>query len=231
MLLGEMCLLVAAVLVMTGLAKKITARLYINDFIATFSIFLIVLLNVRGGIGLGRGYALYLGGALSVLLSFYAFIRRTEKPSDALFGIIGCLTEAGIAFLYTYVFSSVWDAGILAFLLSILSGVWCALVSKRTFASCLFAANVGGFIGITLYLIFVKKGGEIGGTYTFAVMWMSAIFGLLIQHLLALTMRAVNSPRAQNFFEAGEMRENEEKSDENKEDQFKSSAEERRKRS
>ena len=217
MLLGEMCLLVAAVLVMTGLAKKITAKLYINDFIATFSIFLIVLLNVRGGIGIGRGFFLYLGGLLSVLLSVYAFIRRTEKTSDALFGIFGCLTEAGIAFLYTYVFSPLWNEEILALLLSLLSGVWCALVSKRTFASCLFSANVGSFLGVTLYLIFVQKGGEIGGTYSFAVMWMSAIFGLMIQHLLALTMRAENSPRAQTFFEAGEMMEKEEKSDKNKE--------------
>ncbi len=215
MLLGEMSLLVAAVLVMTGLVKKITARLYVNDFIATFFIFLIVLLNVRGGIELGGGFRLYLGGALSILISIYAFIRRTEKPSDALAGIFGCLSEAGITFLYTLVFSSAWamDMRLLAFLLSVLSGVWCALVSKRTFASCLFSAVTGAFIGSTAYLIFVKKSGDIGGNYSFAVMWMSALIGLIVQHLLALTMRAVKSPRADTFFEAGEFVEKQEKSD------------------
>ena len=219
MLLGEMCLLVAAVLVMTGLAKKITARLYVNDFIATFFIFLIVLLNVRGGIKLGENFSLYLGGALSVLLSIYAFFRRTERTSDVLFGIFGCLSEAAIAFLYSYVFlkTQLADIRLVALLLSILSGVWCALVSKRTFASCLFSAVTGGFIGITSYQIFVQKSGEIGGNYGFAVMWMSALLGLLIQHLLALTMRAVNSPQADTFFEAGELKEKAEKSDKNEE--------------
>ena len=219
MLLGEMCLLVAAVLVMTGLAKKITARLYINDFIATFLIFTIVLLNVRGGIGIGENYSLYLGGALSVLLTVYAFARRTERPSEILAGLFGAASEAGIAFLYTFVFFSAWSMRpqILALLLSLLSGVWCALASKRTFASCLFSSVTGAFIGITLYQIFVKKSGAIGGEYAFAVMWMSAIFGLLVQHLLAMTMRETNSPRASTFFEAGEMEENQDMSDKNKE--------------
>ena len=56
MYLGEMALLVASALVMTGLAKGITARLKLNDFAATFLIFVIVLLNVRGEIKMTENY-------------------------------------------------------------------------------------------------------------------------------------------------------------------------------
>ena len=48
-LTGPMCPIYGtAALVMTGLAKGITARLRLNDFAASFLIFVIVLLNVRG---------------------------------------------------------------------------------------------------------------------------------------------------------------------------------------
>ncbi len=213
MLIGEMCLLVAAVLVMTGLVKGITARLYVNDFFASFIIFVIVLLNVRGGIRLTGSFSLYLGGVLSVLVSLYAFIRRSEKASDYALGLIGAAFSAAIAFVYTMVFTAVknLDMRLVALILSLLSGVFCALFSKRTFASCLFTSVTGNFLGITLYQIIIQKSGEIGGDYSFSVMWMSAIFALFLQYLLAYAMRAVNSPRANTFFEAGEMKEEEEK--------------------
>ena len=124
--------------------------------------------------------------------------------------MLGC---AGIAFAYTMHF---WgtvglDPKILAPLLSLLLALWCAFSARRTFASCLFSSLTGGFLGITLYLVFLEKHGNIGGGYTFCVMWLSAIFGLTIQYLLTVMMRAVNSPRANSYFEAGEMTEEEKK--------------------
>ena len=211
MYLGEMTLLIIAVLVMTGLARGITTRLGLNDIVTSVSIFLIVLLNVRGGISIGKDFSLSLGGVLSILLCTYTFIRRKEKASDLLAGFLSMLGCAGISFLYTFHFLSVvqLDPRLLAALLSLLVGLWSALAARRTFASCLFSSVAGSFFGITIYLIFFRKSGNIGGNYTFAVMWIGATVGLLLQYLFAMMMRVTKSPRANSYFEAGEMQEEE----------------------
>ena len=212
MYLGELSLLVAAAVVMTGLAKGITSRLKLNDFAASFLIFVIVLLNVRGGIKIGK-FSLALGGVLSVAASVYILIRRSEKASDVLFAVISMLGNAGLVFAYTLHFleDAPLDPKALSALLSVLSGLWCAFAARRTFASCLFAAVTGGFIGSALYLIFFRMSGNIGGSYSFSTMWLSAIFGLTIQYLLTVMMRAVKNPRANAYFEAGKMMDEEDK--------------------
>lgn len=209
MYIGEMSLLITAVLVMTGLVKGITEKLHINDYIATFTIFLIVLLNVRGGIKLTRDFSLAIGGVLSLLVGFYVLIRRSEKASDILFALLSMAGAAGIAFVYTLHFSSTvrLDPRLLAVLLALLIGLWSAFAARRTFASCLFSATVGSFIGVTIWQIFFRKSGNIGGSYSFAVMWLGAIFGLGLQYLLTKMMRAIKSPRADVYFEAGELKE------------------------
>jgi len=211
MYIGEMTLLVVAVLVMTGLARGITARLFMNDFAATFMIFLIVLLNVRGGITLTKSFTLSVGGALSVVVCTYAMIRRSEKGSDLLSAILAMAVDAGIVFIYSAHFlpMSAIDPRVLATLLSLIVGLWSAVAARRTFASCLFSSVTGSFLGATLYLLFLRKSGNIGGNYTFTVMWLGAIFGLLLQYLLSLVTRGTRSPRANTSFEAGEMAEEE----------------------
>ena len=211
MLIGEMVLLVVAVFVMIGAAKGITARLGLNDYLTAFFIFVIVLLNVRGGVRLTAEYSLSLGGVLSVIVAFYTLFHRSEKGTDLLLAILSALGCAGIAFAYTLHFSvsQPLDARLLVVLLSLLVGLWCAFSAKRTFAACLFSAIVGSFIGVSLYQIFFQNSGNIGGNYSFTLMWSGAIFGLLIQYLLTVMLRAVKSPRANSYFEAGEMQEEE----------------------
>lgn len=218
MILGEMALLITSVFVMTGLAKKVTRRLGVNDFIATFFIFLIVVLNVRGGIRMTRNYTLSLGGVLSVVVSLYMMLKRSERGTDILFALLSAIACAGIAFAYTLHFSETvkLNEKTLALLLSVLVGLWSAFAARRTFAACFFSALTGSFLGITTYLIFFRNSGNIGGSYTFAVMWLGAIFGLILQYLLTYTMRAVGSPRADSYFEAGEMRD--EREEKKKED-------------
>ena len=205
--------MIVAVLVMTGLAKGITSRLHFNDAVASVAIFLIVLLNVRGGIPLGKSFSLSLGGVLSVALCLYAFLRRSERPYDLFLGFLSMLGTAGITFLYTLHFLSAikLDPRLLACLLSFLVGLWSAFAAKRTFASCLFSSVAGSFLGVTLYLVFIRKGGNIGGNYTFTVMWLGATIGLLLQYLFAVMMRVMKSPRSDSYFEAGEMQDEEEK--------------------
>jgi len=209
MLIGEMLLLVVAVLVMIGAVKKITARLGLNDYVTTFFIFVIVLLNARGGVRLSDNYALYLGGVLSVIVATYILLSRIERISDLVGAALSALGCAGIAFTYTTHFSTVTilDPRLLAILLSLLIGLWCACTAKRTFSSCLYSATTGGFLGVTLYQTIIQNGGNIGGNYSFAVMWFGAIFGILIQYLLTHLLQAVNSPRANSYFEAGAMAE------------------------
>ena len=209
MYLGEMALLIVSILVMTGLAKGITERLRFNEFAAAFLIFLIVLLNVRGSVRLTRDFSLSLGGVLSVLVGFYTLFKRADEGRDVLLGLLSMIGTAGIAFLYSYFFleQAPMDPRLLATLLSLLTGLWCAVSAKRTFSSCLFSALVGSFIGIAAYQIFFRKSGNIGGSYAFTVMWFSAIVGLVLQYLFTMMMRAVNSPRANSYFEAGEMKE------------------------
>ena len=209
MIMGEMTLLVVAVLVLSGASKGITARLRMNDYVTAFCIFVIVLLNVRGGVKLTSDYSLALGGVFSIVVAIYTLIRRSEKVSDVFFALLSAVGCAGIAFAYTLHFSSVFplDKRLLATLLSLLLGLWCAFSARRTFSSCLFSALIGGFVGVTTYQIIFLKGGKIGGNYTFAVMWLSAIFGLLIQYLLTVLLRAVKSPRADSYFEAGALAE------------------------
>ena len=213
MYLGEMALLLTATVVMTGLAKGITARLRLNDFTASFLIFTIVLLNLRGGVKLSGAYSLALGGVLSVLASIYIVIGRSERPADLLFAVISMIGNAGIVLVYSMHFlgSGILSSKALSALLSILTGLWCAFAARRTFASCLFAAVTGGFLGTTIYYIFLRKSGYIGGSYAFSTMWLSAIFGLTIQYLFSIMMRATHSPRADSYFEAGEMMEEEKK--------------------
>ena len=208
MYLGELSLLVVAAIVMTGLAKGVTARLRLNDFAASFLIFVIVLLNVRGGVKLGA-FSLSFGGVLSVVASIYMLLRRSEEAKDVLFAVIAMLCNAGIVFAYSLHFlqSVPLDPKLLSAALSLLAGVWCAFSAKRTFAACLFAAVTGGFIGTTVYLIFFRMSGNIGGSYSFSTMWLTAVFGLTIQYLTTLMMRAVKSPRANAYFEAGELME------------------------
>ena len=219
MYLGEMALLIVSVLVMTGLVKGITSRLRLNDFTASFMIFVIVLLNLRGGISLRKDLSLSLGGVLSLVVAFYVLIAKHENRQEVLLSIGAAIIAAAIAFVYTLHFSENerLDPRLLAALLSLLLGLWCAIAAKRTFSSCLFSSVTGGFIGVTIYLLFFRKSGNIGGSYSFAVMWLSAIFGLGLQYLLSIMLRAINSPRADSYFEAAEMeeenRENEEKSD------------------
>ena len=212
MYIGEMVLLVVSAILLVGLAKGITARLHLNDYAAVFLIFVIVLLNVRGGIQAGK-FRLGLGGFLSVILSIILLIRRSEKASDVGFALLSMLGCAGIAFAYTMHFlgNVGLDPRLVAPLLSLLLALWCAFSARRTFASCLFSALTGGFLGIFCYLFFLEKRGNIGGDYCFCVMWLSAIFGLTIQYLLTVMMRAVKSPRANTYFEAGEMTEEEKK--------------------
>ena len=207
-----MALLIASTLILTGAARGITGRLRLNDFAAAFLIFVIVLLNARGAIALPGRYTLSLGGILSVIVSIYMVIARSEKGSDTLFALLSMLGNVGIVFAYSLHFltSTHIDPRTLSALLSILSGLWCALAARRTFASCLFAAITGGFLGTGIYLIFFANGGNIGGSYSFSTMWLSAIFGLTIQYLLSIMMRATKSPRADSYFEAGELMEKEE---------------------
>ena len=211
MYLGEMALLILSALILTGLARAVTARLALNDFVATFLIFVIVLLNVRGGIKLTERYSIGLGGVLSVIVSVYMAIARRERPSDLIFAVISMLGNAAIVFAYTLHFlnQTSIDPRALSALLSLLSGVWCALAARRTFAACFFAAITGGFLGTTLYLLFFQNNGYIGGSYAFSTMWLSAIFGLTIQYLFTFMMRAIKSPRANSYFEAGELMEKE----------------------
>ena len=207
MYLGEFTLLITAALVMTGLAKGITARLCINDFAASFLIFVIVLLNVRGGVKLNERYSLALGGVLSVLVSIYMLVRRSERPTDIVLAIVSMLGNAGIVFAYSLHFLETTniDPKALSALLSLLAGLWCAFAARRTFAACLFAAVSGGFLGATLYLIFFRMSGNIGGSYSFSTMWLTAIFGLTIQYLITVMMRATKSSRADVYFEAAEL--------------------------
>ena len=207
MYLGEMALLITSALVMTGLANGVTRRLHLNDFVASFLIFVIVILNVRGGVKVGGRYSLALGGLLSVLVSIYMMIARRERSGDIFFAVLSMLGNAGIVFLYTLHFfgASYLDPRALSALLSILAGLWCALAARRTFASCLFAAITGGFLGTTIHLIFFRNSGNIGGSYSFSTMWLTAIFGLTIQYLLSLLVRSVKIPRTDIYFEAGEL--------------------------
>ena len=209
MYLGEMALLVVSVPILIGMVKGITARLRINDYIASVAIFLIVLLNVRGGIRIGERFSLSLGGLISLPLCTFIMIKRSEKASDVFYAMLSMLGVAGITFLYSLHFLEVTslDPRLIAFLLSLVVGLWCAFSARRTFSSCLFSAVVGSFVGITPYLIFIRKNGNIGGSYTFAVMWMGALLGMIIQYLLTYMMRAIKSPRADSYFEAGEMKE------------------------
>lgn len=218
MYLGELALLISSTLILTGAARGITGRLRLNDFAASFIIFVIVLLNVRGAIALSGKYTLSLGGILSVIVSIYMMIARSERGSDILFAFLSMLGNAGIVFAYSLHFltSTGIDPRALSALLSLLSGLWCAFAAKRTFASCLFSAITGGFLGTGAYLLFFAKSGNIGGSYSFSTMWLSAIFGLTIQYLLSIMMRATKSPRADSYFEAGELMESEE-SDKEKE--------------
>ena len=211
MFLGEMALLAASALVLIGLTRGITQRLGVNDFAASFIIFVIVLLNVRGGVSLTQGFTLSLGGVLSVIISLYMAIARSEKTSDFIFATMSMIGNAGIVFAYTlHFFNEATIAPMaLSALLSVLSGLWCAFAARRTFASCLYAAVTGGFLGTTVYLVFFQKSGNIGGSYAFSTMWLSAIFGLTIQYLLSIMMRATKNPRADSYFEAGELMEGE----------------------
>ncbi len=213
MYLGEMALLIASALILTGAARGITGRLRLNDFAAAFIIFVIVLLNVRGSITLSGTYSLALGGVLSVIVSIYMMIARSEKASDIIYAVLSMIGNAGIVFAYSLHFlnSTSIDPRLLSTLLSLLSGLWCAFAARRTFASCLFAAITGGFLGVGAYILFFAKSGNIGGSYSFATMWLSAIFGLTIQYLLSIMMRATKSPRADHYFEAGELMESEDK--------------------
>ena len=212
MYLGEMALLITSAVIMSGLARGVTGRLRLNDFVACFLIFVIVLLNVRGGVKINRDFSIALGGILSVAASIYIVIAKGERAEDLLFALISMIGNAGIVFVYTLHFSNTsLDPRALSALLSILAGLWCAFAARRTFAACLFAAVTGGFIGTTLYLIFFRKSGIIGGNYSFSTMWLTAIFGLTIQYLLSVMMRAVKSPRANSYFEVGEMMDQEEK--------------------
>ena len=214
MYLGELTLLATAALVMTGLAKGITARLRLNDFAASFLIFVIVLLNVRGGVRLNERYSLALGGVLSVLVSIYMLIKRSERSSDVLLAFLSMLGNAGIVFAYSLHFleATSLDPKALSALLSLLAGLWCAFAARRTFASCLFAAVTGGFVGATFYLIFFRMSGNIGGSYSFSTMWLTAVFGLTIQYLLSIMMRATKIPRADVYFEAAELMDEDKKS-------------------
>jgi len=215
MLIGEMCLLIASVLILIGLAKGITARLYVNDYIAVVTIFIIVLLNVRGGISLSASYRLYLGGILSVLLALYCIIKRSETAGDVTRALFSAIVTAALAFMYFLQFSAeIIAAKYIVLLASVPIGVWSAISAKRTFASCLFSALVGGFLGITLYQTLIEKSGDIGGGSAFAVMWLGTLLGLIVQYLLTFLLRVTKNPRANSYFEAGEMQE---KSDENKE--------------
>ena len=211
MILGEMALLVTAVFVMCGVAKGITSRLRMNDYVTTFLIFVIVLLNVRGGVKLTESYSLSLGSILSVIVGSYTMIRRSDTLSEGIFALLSAAGCAGIVFAYSAHFLGEikLDPRLVASLLSLLVGLWCAFAARRRFSSCLFAALFGGFLGSTLYLILFEKHGNIGGNYTFAVMWLGAIAGLVIQYLLTVLLRAVKSPRADSYFEAGEMKEEE----------------------
>lgn len=220
MLIGEMCLLIAAVFVMIGLARGITARLYVNDYVASFVIFLIVLLNIRGGIPVGKGYLLSLGGILSVPITLYCLLKRAEKASDVLIAALSALVTAGLAFLYFYHLREESPFGTPQIILfaSLPIGVWCALSARRTFASCLFSAVVGGFLGITLYQTLVLRSGNIGGGYAFSVMWTGALVGLVLQYLFTFFLKATGNPRASTYFEAGEMREKSEEKEKKEED-------------
>ena len=207
MIVGEMCLLVASVFILIGVAKGITARLQVNDYLATFAIFLIVFLNVCGGIALTDRYKLFLGGVLSVLLATYCLVKRSETAGDLLLALLSSLVTATLAFLYSMHFSARTDIKHVLLLACVPIAVWSAISARRTFASCLFSSVVGSFIGMTFYLVFVQKGGDIGGGESFAVMWVGALFGLVIQYLFAFMLRVTKSPRANSYFEAGEMQE------------------------
>ena len=209
MLIGEMCLLIAAVFVMIGLARGITARLYVNDYVASFVIFLIVLLNIRGGIPVGKGYSLSLGGILSVPIVLYCLLKRAEKASDIFAAVLSALVTAGLAFLYFYHLreETAFGTGKIILFAALPIGVWCALTARRTFASCLFSAVVGGFLGITLYQTLILRSGNIGGGYAFSVMWTGALVGLILQYLFTFLLKATGNPRASTYFEAGEMQE------------------------
>ena len=212
MYLGELTLLIVAALVMTGLAKGVTARLKLNNYVASFLIFVIVLLNVRGGVKLNGNYTLSLGGVLSVVTSTYIVIKRSERGSDIFFAVISMLGNAALVFAYSLHFlsSTSLDPKLLSALLSLLAGLWCAFAAKRTFAACLFCAVTGGFVGVTLYLIFFRMSGNIGGSYCFSTMWLSAVFGLTIQYLVSVLMRTTKSTRANSYFEAAELMEEDE---------------------
>ena len=82
-----MALLIAAAITMTGLAKGVTMRLKLNDFAASFLIFVIVLLNVRGGVRLNENYTLSIGGVLSVVITVYMLLKRSELARDVVLAL------------------------------------------------------------------------------------------------------------------------------------------------
>ena len=217
MYLGEMALLITSALIMTGLASGVTRRLHLNDFVASFLIFVIVILNIRGGVRLGNHYSLALGGVLSVFVSIYMMIARRERTGDIILAVISMLGNAGIVFLYTLHFygATYLDPRALSALLSVLAGLWCALAARRTFAACLFAAITGGFLGTMFYLVFFRNSGNIGGSYSFSTMWLTAIFGLTIQYLLSLLVRSAKNSRTDVYFEAGELMDEENEEEKN----------------
>jgi len=217
MIIGETCLLIASVFVMIGLAKGITSRLYVNDYIAAFVIFLIVFLNIRGGIKLTDRYELFLGGILSVILVIWFLIKRSETVGQFFRAIISSLISAVIVFTYFLHFHAekAFDENLVVLFASLPLGIWCAVSANRTFASCLFSAIFGSFLGSMFFLLFIQKGGSIGGENSFAVMWLGALTGLIVQYLGTYLLRATNHPRANSYFEAGKMQES---SEEKKED-------------
>ena len=208
MYVGEISLLIVSVLVITGLANGILSKLRLNNYATTFLIFVIVLLNVRGNLPIGT-YSLSLGGVLSVVIAILLLLQKNERGSDILLAIVVMLVNAGITFAYTMHFSEnvPIHKQLLAVLLSLLSGLWCAAAAKRSFPACFFAAITGGALGVSLYYFFFRKSGNIGGNYMFAVMWLSAIFGLTLAYLLGIMTRATKTIRADVYYEASELKE------------------------
>ena len=213
MILGETTLLIAVLLILSGAAKGITRRLRVNDYIASFFLLVILLLSIRGNIKLAKGFTLSLGSVLSLIVGSINLATNIKGGKALPKVVFSTLASSAIVFIYSLHFSEnvTLDPRLLILLLSLLVGVWCALSSGSVLPCCLFSALWGSFVGSTLFLVFFLKSGNIGGNYTFSLMWIAAISGLIIRLLLDRLFAQTKSPRSYVYYEADGMEENQNK--------------------
>ena len=208
MILAETTLIVAVLLVMSGAVRGITRKLGANDYTAAFLVLLILLLNLRGNIKASERFTLSLAAVFSLFVGLFTLATNAEKGKAIPKALFSTLGSSAIVFAYSLCFLGrvKLDPNLVALLLSLLLGLACALFAGRNYSICLFSALWGAFGGSTLHLIFFLKSGNIGGNYTFSVMWIGAISGLLLCHLFDRFFATTKSPRPYVYYEADRMK-------------------------